>query len=89
MNIIKVIVDKVYETCNVCRFSLPSHVLYEPQDNMGMYVCLVAPNKITSIMMTNMIHARPDWCPLELYDGGYERDDPRLSDLFRKESEVE
>jgi hypothetical protein len=57
MKIIKVIVDELPESCNICPFSMPGY------DN---YFCLVrsALDENNYITMENMVHTRPDWCPL-------------------------
>ena len=58
MNIIRVIVDHLPESCNICPFSLPE------QD--ALYFCC-ARNVLTEeyeLSIKNMVDKRPYWCPL-------------------------
>ena len=64
MNIIKVIADKLPESCNICPFSLPER----PEQNSlyPLYFCC-ARNVLTEeyeLSIKNMVDKRPDWCPL-------------------------
>ena len=73
MEITKVIVDKLPEACFVCEFCY---------DTVG--VCNLA---MRELVYPDYKEIRPDWCPLvttdELFEGNV------LSELYRKESEVE
>jgi hypothetical protein len=61
MKIIKVIADKLPESCNLCPFSLP-----ERQEQDYLYFCC-ARNVLTEeyeLSMKNIVAKRPEWCPL-------------------------
>jgi hypothetical protein len=57
MKVRKVIVDELPESCNGCPFSLQGN---------GEYFCCTRNVLLeqSELSIENMIHKRPDWCPL-------------------------
>jgi len=65
MKVIRVIVDMLPESCNICPFSLP-----ERQEEDHLYFCC-ARSILTEeyeLSIKNMVDKRPDWCPLVTMD---------------------
>jgi len=72
MNIIKVIVDHLPESCNICPFSLPEQL--EQNFIYFLYFCC-ARNVLTEeheLSIKNMVDKRPDWCPLMTHNEAFD-----------------
>jgi len=67
MKILKVVVDELPNSCNVCPYSMPLGE-FVPNNDKYQYFCLSKnmekPEDIQLLTMKNMLFQCPPWCPL-------------------------